>query len=89
MNSSLAKFNKGNSNFELGTAICYVNVENYFLTIKYKAYCCTELKVTIPLLPYKEFPLYEPFHDSSEDPSYCIQQDNICIDTSIVSDEQL
>ena len=24
---------KGNSNFELGTAICYVNVENYFLTI--------------------------------------------------------
>ena len=22
-----------NSNFELGTAICYVNVENYFLTI--------------------------------------------------------
>ena len=37
MNSSLAKFNKGNSNFELGTAICYVNVENYFLTIKYKA----------------------------------------------------
>ena len=23
----------GNSNFELGTAICYVNVENYFLTI--------------------------------------------------------
>ena len=26
-------FFKGNSNFELGTAICYVNVENYFLTI--------------------------------------------------------
>ena len=26
-------FKKGNSNFELGTAICYVNVENYFLTI--------------------------------------------------------
>ena len=25
---------KGNSNSELGTAICYVNVENYFLTIK-------------------------------------------------------
>ena len=25
--------NKGNSNVELGTAICYVNVENYFLTI--------------------------------------------------------
>ena len=24
---------KGNSNFELGTAICYVIVENYFLTI--------------------------------------------------------
>ena len=24
---------KGNSNFELGTAICYVNEENYFLTI--------------------------------------------------------
>ena len=24
---------KGNSNFELGTAICYSNVENYFLTI--------------------------------------------------------
>ena len=24
---------KGNSNFELRTAICYVNVENYFLTI--------------------------------------------------------
>ena len=24
---------KGNSNLELGTAICYINVENYFLTI--------------------------------------------------------
>ena len=24
---------KGNSNFELGAAICYVNEENYFLTI--------------------------------------------------------
>ena len=24
---------KGNSNFELRTAICYANVENYFLTI--------------------------------------------------------
>ena len=24
---------KGNSNFELGTTICYVNVDNYFLTI--------------------------------------------------------
>ena len=27
------KFCKGNSNVELGTAICYVSVENYFLTI--------------------------------------------------------
>ena len=26
------KCSKGNSNLELGTAICYVNVENYFLT---------------------------------------------------------
>ena len=24
---------KGNSNFELGTAICYVSVENYFINI--------------------------------------------------------
>ena len=29
----ISKYVKGNSNFELGTAICYVNVENYFLTI--------------------------------------------------------
>ena len=27
------KSEKGNSNLELGTAICYINVENYFLTI--------------------------------------------------------
>ena len=29
----ISKYVKGNSNFELGTAICYVKVENYFLTI--------------------------------------------------------
>ena len=40
------KKTKGNSNFELGTAICYVNVENYFLTI----ISCSELKVRIPII---------------------------------------
>ena len=35
----------GTLNFELGTAICYVNVDNY-----YKAYRCFEHKVIAPLI---------------------------------------
>ena len=38
---------KGNSNFELGTAICYVNVENYFLTI-IKNIAVPSLKLEFP-----------------------------------------
>ena len=41
---------KGNSNFELGTAICYVNVENYFLTIiKHIAVPSTKLELLFVL----------------------------------------
>ena len=40
---------KGNSNFELGTAICYVNVENYFLTI-IKHIAVPSSKLEFPLL---------------------------------------
>ena len=44
----LGLFQKGNSNFVLGTAICYVNVENYFLTfIKHIAVPSTKLEFPI------------------------------------------
>ena len=39
---------KGNSNFELGTAICYVNVENYFLTI-FKQIAVPSSKLEFPI----------------------------------------
>ena len=54
------KYKKGKSNFELGTAICYVNVENYFLTIiKHIAVPSSKLE-----LPYEflYFYFFEPFH---------------------------
>ena len=39
----------GNSNFELGTAICYIDVENYFLTI-IKHIAVPSSKLEFPLL---------------------------------------
>ena len=43
------KNQKGNSNIELGTALCYVNVENYFLTI-IKHVAVPSSKLEIPFI---------------------------------------
>ena len=48
----------GNSNFELGTAICYVNVENYFLTI-IKHIAVLSSKLEFPLFQVSEFYIVE------------------------------
>ena len=46
---------KGNSNFELGTAICYVNVENYFLTIiKHLAVPSSKLEFPLIIFYFRE-----------------------------------
>ena len=54
---------KGNSNFELGTAICYENVENYFLTI-IKHIAVPSSKLEFPFIfrmPQKSQP-HQPVH---------------------------